>query len=232
LEVVYEGKSKIVYKGETDGTFIIKYKDSATAGNGAKKQEFAGKGAVNAKITKILFELFEQSGIETHYIKTIDETTVLVKKAEIVQVEVIIRNIAAGSFSARYGIPEGKILPFPTVEHSLKSDALNDPLINESHILALELASEKELKEMSEKALKINEIMKDFYKKANLTLVDFKLEFGRFENRIILCDEISPDSCRLWDSKTGQKLDKDIFRRDLGDLMTAYNEVLRRATNV
>ncbi len=230
-DLLYEGKSKTVYAGLDDGTYIIRYKDTATAFNGEKKEELSGKGRLNAAISNLIYAYLEERGIKTHLIEVIDETSVLVKKAQIVMVEVIVRNTAAGSFSKKYGTAEGTALQNAVVEFSLKSDELGDPMINESHITALGLASADELAEMTEQALKINTLLCALFEKAGIRLVDFKLEFGRYGGEIILCDEISPDSCRLWDRETGKKLDKDRFRRDLGDVLGAYEDVLGRLQN-
>ncbi len=227
-EVLYEGKSKIICRGEDDNSVIIKFKDTATAGNGEKKAELDGKGLLNAEISEIIFEHLEKHGIKTHRIRRIDETTFLVKKAEIVMVEVIIRNVAAGSFSRRFGVEEGTALQNTIVEFSYKSDELGDPMINTSQITALGLATREELQQMSKDALLVNDLMSAMFAKADIKLVDFKLEFGRFNGEILLCDEISPDSCRFWDINTGEKLDKDRFRRDLGDVLEGYRDVLSR----
>lgn len=230
--ILYEGKSKIIYRGPDDESFIIRYKDSATAFNGEKKAEISGKGKLNAEISNMIYGYLTENGIKTHLIEVIDDTSVLVRKAEIVMVEVIIRNIAAGSFSKKYGVHEGTTLKNIVVEFSLKSDMLGDPMINESQITAIGLAEKEELAEMSKQALKINELLCSLFSKAEIRLVDFKLEFGRSNGEIILCDEISPDSCRLWDISTNKKLDKDRFRQDLGDVLGGYREVLRRLRNV
>lgn len=226
--VLYEGKSKIVYSGEDKNSYIIKYKDTATAFNGEKKEDLAGKGRLNAEISNIIYEYLSKNGIKTHLIKIINDTTVLVRKAEIILVEVIIRNVAAGSFSKKYGVPEGSELNNTIVEFSYKSDELGDPLINEKQITAIGIATEAELKEMSEQALKVNTLLCELFKKTGIRLVDFKLEFGRCDGEIILCDEISPDSCRFWDMSTNEKLDKDRFRRDLGNVLDGYKDVLGR----
>jgi len=229
--VVYEGKSKIVSSGPDDESLIISYKDSLTAFNGEKKAEMAGKGKLNAAISNLIYDYLEKNGIRTHLIKVIDETSVLVKKTKIIMVEVVIRNAAAGSFSKKYGIEEGADLKNTTFEFSLKSDELGDPLISDSHITALGLATAEELLEMTGQALRINELLCALFAKAGIRLIDFKLEFGRHEGKIILCDEISPDSCRLWDMETNKKLDKDRFRRDLGDVLESYREVLGRLSS-
>jgi len=231
-KILYEGKSKIVCEGPDRETYIIRYKDTATAFNGEKKEDLAGKGVLNSAISNLIFEYLMKNGVETHLIKVIDDTSALVKKAEIVMVEVIVRNIAAGSFSKKYGVPEGTALKNITTEFSLKSDALGDPMINDSQITAIGIATESELNFMREQALKINGLLCAMFIKMGIKLVDFKLEFGRAGGKIILCDEISPDSCRFWDAKTNQKLDKDVFRRDLGDVLEGYREVLRRLQNV
>lgn len=231
-DILYEGKSKIVYRGEDDESLLIKFKDTATAFNGQKKEELSGKGQLNAEISNIIYTYLSENGIKTHLIKVIDESSVLVKKAEIIMVEVIVRNIAAGSFSKKYGVSENTILNNTIIEFSLKSDELGDPMINESQITAIGIASKAELDEMSQSALKINTLLCDLFDKAGITLVDFKLEFGRTSKGIILCDEISPDSCRLWDKETGKKLDKDRFRRNLGGVLDGYRDVLGRLKNV
>ena len=227
-KLVYEGKSKLVYSGPDDESFIIQYKDTATAFNGEKKEELFGKGQLNSEISNIIFGYLAQNGIKTHLIEILDDTRVLVKKAEIVLVEVIIRNVAAGSFSKKYGVEEGSALNNVTVEFSYKSDELGDPMINNSQITAIGLATEEELSEMARQALKINELLSELFAGIGIRLVDFKLEFGRCGGDIILCDEISPDSCRFWDMETNEKFDKDRFRRDLGDVLGGYREVLRR----
>ena len=227
-EVLYEGKSKLVCRGVDENSLLIRYKDTATAFNGEKQAKLSGKGQLNAEISNIIFGYLRGNGIKTHLIEVIDDTSTLVKKAEIIMVEVIVRNIAAGSFSIKYGVSEGETLKNTIIEFSLKSDELGDPMINESQITAIGLATKGELEEMAYQALKINELLRSLFAKENITLVDFKLEFGRCEGEIILCDEISPDSCRLWDTATKEKLDKDRFRRNLGDVLDGYREVLRR----
>jgi len=227
-EVLYEGKSKLIFQGEDDASILIRYKNIATAFNGEKKEELAGKGRLNAEVSNIIFAYLAENGVKTHLIRVVDETSVLVRKAEIIMVEVIIRNVAAGSFSKKYGVPEGTELKNTIVEFSLKNDALGDPMINESQITALGLATKDELEEMTSQALKINRLLCQLFEKAGIRLVDFKLEFGRAGGEILLCDEISPDSCRLWDMDTGKKLDKDRFRHDLGNVLDGYRDVLRR----
>lgn len=228
MEKLYEGKSKVVYSSEEPSTCIIKYKDTATAGNGVKKEDLPGKGKLNAAISNIIFDYLMKNGIKTHLLKVIDETTVLAKKAEIVMVEVIVRNIAAGSFSKKYGVPEGSPLKNTVVEFSYKSDELGDPMINDSQITAIGLATQDELDELRAMSKRINELMTELFAKGGVRLVDFKLEFGRTDEGLVLCDEISPDSCRLWDMETNKKLDKDRFRRDLGDVLGGYRDVLER----
>lgn len=232
MKMLYEGKSKIVYSGEEDGTCIIKYKDTATAGNGAKKEDLPGKGRLNAEISNLIFDYLAKNGVKTHLIKVLDDTAVLAKSAEIVMVEVVVRNVAAGSFSAKYGVPEGTPLKNTVVEFSYKSDELGDPMINDSQITALGISTAEELETLKSMALRIDELMTELFKKAGIRLIDFKLEFGRADGEIILCDEISPDSCRLWDAETDMKMDKDRFRRDLGNVLDGYRDVLARLKSV
>lgn len=227
-KLLYKGKSKSMYAGNDDRTCILEFRDSATAGNGAKKAELEGKGALNAEISHILYKYLEENGIETHFIKMLDDTRMLVRKVDIVNVEVIVRNIAAGGFSKKYGVPEGTPLKNTVLEFCLKSDGYGDPMMNESQITAIGLASQEQLETMKDMALRINSLLYALFDRCGITLVDFKLEFGTYGGRIILADEISPDSCRFWDKATGDKLDKDRFRRDLGDVLGAYREVLRR----
>jgi len=231
-EALYEGKSKIICRGTDDGNLVIRYKDTATAFDGLKKEELSGKGGLNAAISNLIYVYLEKHGIKTHLIEVIDETSTLVRKAEIVMVEVIVRNIAAGSFSKKYGIAEGTALKNTVCEFSLKSDELGDPMINESQITAIGLATMGELAEMTSQALRINELLCALFAKVGIRLIDFKLEFGRWSGRLILCDEISPDSCRLWDADTDKKLDKDRFRRDMGDVLAGYRDVLGRLQGV
>ena len=228
MEKLYEGKSKIVYEGEEAGTCVIRYKDTATAGNGVKKEDLPGKGKLNAEISNIIFQYLAKNGVKTHLIRVLDDTSILVKKAEIVMVEVIVRNVAAGSFSKKYGVPEGTPLKNTVVEFSLKSDELGDPMINDSQITAIGVATQEELDTLRAMALRIDELMVELFDKADIRLIDFKLEFGRADGELLLCDEISPDSCRLWEKGTDKKLDKDRFRRDLGDVLGDYREVLER----
>lgn len=228
MNKLYEGKSKIVYDGVEPGTCIIAYKDTATAGNGAKKEDLPGKGKLNAAISNIIFEYLMKNGIKTHLLKVINDTTVLVKHAEIVPVEVIVRNVAAGSFSKKYGVEEGTPLKNKVVEFSLKSDELGDPMINDCQLTAIGAATQEELDELRAASLKIDELMTELFAKAGIKLIDFKLEFGKADGELLLCDEISPDSCRLWDAETDRKMDKDRFRRDLGNVLDGYRDVLAR----
>ena len=229
MEKLYEGKAKEVYSTEKADEYIIRYKDDATAGNGEKKATISGKGELNLAITTMIFEMLEKNGIKTHYIETINNTDMRVKKVTIMPLEVIVRNITAGSFAKRYGVEEGRVLNQPTFELSYKNDDLGDPLMCEDHAIALGVITKEEYDNIREETLKINELLKEFFLKINLKLVDFKIEFGKTDDgQILLADEISPDTCRLWDKDTNQKLDKDIFRRDLGDLTEGYKEVLNR----
>ncbi len=230
--VLYEGKAKKILKADNENEFIVYYKDDATAFNGEKKAEISSKGILNNKISTKIFENLERQGIETHYIKNISEREMLVKKVDILLLEVIVRNITAGSFCKRVGIEEGIVLDEPIFELCYKNDEYGDPLINEDHAVAMGLATRKEIEYIKNETLKINEVMKKFFLDMNLKLVDFKLEFGKDKDgNILLADEISPDTCRLWDKDTNEKLDKDRFRRDLGDLLAGYEEVLSRMSN-
>jgi len=228
LEFLYEGKAKKIYKTEDPKIYLVEYKDDATAFNGLKKGTIDDKGVVNNRVSAKMFSIIESKGIETHLVKLIDDRQMLVKAVEIVLVEVIVRNIATGSLSKRLGIEEGKILKPTVLEFCYKSDDLGDPVMNEYHILAMELASQEEIDFIKETTFKINEILKAEFAKLNLNLIDFKLEFGRYDGRIILADEISPDTCRLWEIGTNEKMDKDRFRKDLGNVKAAYQEVLKR----
>lgn len=230
--VLYEGKSKRICPGEDASSYLVEYKDTATAFNGEKKEELAGKGVLNAAISNLIYQYLQENGVQTHLIRVVDESHVLVKKAQIIMVEVIVRNVAAGSFSKKYGVPEGTALNNTVVEFSYKSDELGDPLMSESQITAIGLATEEELKELGKQALLINDLLCTLFARGGIRLIDFKLEFGRCDGEILLCDEISPDSCRLWDAKTDKKMDKDRFRRDMGDVLDGYREVLRRLENV
>ena len=227
--LLYEGKAKKIFSTENDNEFVVYYKDDATAFNGEKKAEISSKGILNNKISTIMFEELAREGIESHFIKSLSDREMLVKKVEILPLEVIVRNITAGSFCKRYGVEEGIVLDQPIFEMSYKNDEFGDPLLNDDHAIALKLATKEEIDFLRSQTLKINEIMKKFFLKMDLKLVDFKLEFGKdVDGNIILADEISPDTCRLWDVNTNEKLDKDRFRRDLGDLVEGYEEVLAR----
>ena len=227
--LLYEGKAKKVFATANPDLLIVSYKDDATAFNGQKRGTVAGKGVVNNRMSNALMRMLELQGVPTHYVETLSDRETLVKRVEIVPLEVIVRNRSAGSFSQRYGVAEGLEFPTPTLEFSYKHDALGDPLLNSSHALALGLATREELETIRLLALDINDLLRDFWTACGVTLVDFKLEFGRLpDGSIVLADEISPDTCRLWDSATGEKLDKDRFRRDLGGVEDAYREVLRR----
>ncbi len=226
---LYEGKAKKVFATDDPELLIVSYKDDATAFNGAKRGTIAGKGAINNLMSNYLMQRLEKTGIPTHYVQELSERETLVKKVAIIPLEVIVRNIAAGSFSNRYGTPEGTVFARPTVEFSYKNDDLGDPLLNDDHAVALGLADDRELAEIRRCALQINNVLGAFWRGCGVTLVDFKLEFGRLsDGTIVLADEISPDTCRLWDADTGEKLDKDRFRRDLGGVEDAYREILRR----
>ena len=227
--LLYEGKAKKVFATANPDLLIVSYKDDATAFNGQKRGTVTGKGVVNNRMSNALMRMLELQGVPTHYVETLSDRETLVKRVEIVPLEVIVRNRSAGSFSQRYGVAEGLEFPTPTLEFSYKNDALGDPLLNSSHALALGLATREELETIRLLALDINDLLRDFWTACGVTLVDFKLEFGRLpDGSIVLADEISPDTCRLWDSATGEKLDKDRFRRDLGGVEDAYREVLRR----
>ena len=230
-KLLYEGKAKKLYsvKGSPDEV-IQEFKDDATAFNGEKRGSWAQKGAVNNAVASALFRMLESKGIKTHFVDQLSTNEMLVKKVEIVPLEVIVRNIAAGSFVKRYGAKEGMEFTEPTFEFSYKNDALGDPLINESHAVALGLATKEEIANIRQKALKVNDLLKQFFRERGILLVDFKLEFGRMKGEIVLADEISPDTCRFWDAETRQKLDKDRFRQDLGGVEEAYAEMLKRVT--
>lgn len=229
LGLLYEGKAKRIFGTERDGVLLVEYKDSATAFNGEKKSEITGKGQLNNEISSLLFASLKESGIDSHFIEKISAYEQLVQQVSIIPLEVVTRNIVAGSLSKRLGIEEGTPLKHPIVEFYYKNDDLGDPLITEDHVEVLEIASPQELTLLKQKAIKINEVLSNLFSKLGIHLVDFKLEFGKDSNgEILLADEISPDTCRLWDKKTNQKLDKDVFRRDLGDLTTVYQEILNR----
>jgi len=226
---LYEGKAKKVYATEDPQLLIVSYKDDATAFNGVKRGTIAGKGVINNRMSNALMQMLEKKGVPTHFVRELSERETLVKKVSIVPLEVIIRNISAGSFAKNYGVEEGIVFDEPTIEFSYKNDALGDPLINEYHARALKLATAEEIETIKRYAFKINDELKAFWLSCGVTLVDFKLEFGRLEDgTIVLADEISPDTSRLWDSATGMKLDKDRFRRDLGGVEDAYQEVMKR----
>lgn len=229
LEQLYEGKAKKVFKTDDETLYIVSYKDDATAFNGLKKGTILGKGAINNQVTNHLMSLLEQNGIPTHFVKQLSETDTLVKKVAIVPLEVIVRNIAAGSLAKRLGLPEGTRMKETVLEFCYKNDELGDPMVNEYHIAAMSFATKEELALISDYSLKINEILSSYLKDLNIELIDFKLEFGKLtDGSIVLADEISPDTCRFWDSATGEKLDKDRFRRDLGNVEGAYQEIMRR----
>lgn len=227
-EQLYEGKAKKVFATEDPDVVIVSYKDDATAFNGEKKGTIVGKGVINNRMTNLVFQKFEAAGIPTHFIEELNDRETAVKKVDIVPLEVIIRNVAAGSFSKRMGVEEGRQLLCPILEFSYKNDALGDPFINDDYALALGLATKEEIDKIREYTLKINEIMKEYFLNAGMKLIDFKIEFGRYHGEILLADEVSPDTCRLWDVNTNEKLDKDRFRRDLGNVEEAYNEVFHR----
>lgn len=229
LEQMYEGKAKQVFATEDPEIVMVHYKDDATAGDGAKKGTIRDKGVVNNRLSNALMQKLEKEGIPTHYVQELNDRDTLVKKVQIVPLEVIIRNVAAGSFSKRFGVVEGTPLKMPTIEFSYKNDDLHDPMINHYHALALGLATQEEIDQITAMAFKVNEVLKEILLAANIRLIDFKLEFGRLnDGTIILADEISPDTCRYWDATTGAHLDKDLFRRDLGGEADAYQEVMRR----
>ena len=228
-EQLYEGKAKKVFATDDPERLIVDYKDDATAFNGLKRGTIRGKGVINNQMSNLLMQLLETKGVTTHFVKELSERETLVKKVSIVPLEVIIRNISAGSFAKHYGVDEGIVFDAPTIEFSYKNDELGDPLLNEYHALALKLATKEEIETIKAYSFRVNEVLKEFWKGCGVTLVDFKLEFGRLsDGTIVLADEISPDTCRLWDSATGEKLDKDRFRRDLGGVEDAYQEIMRR----
>ncbi|MFD1864535.1 phosphoribosylaminoimidazolesuccinocarboxamide synthase [Planococcus chinensis] len=228
-QLLYEGKAKRLYATDEQGILWVEYKDSATAFNGEKKADIAGKGTLNNKITSLLFEKLKEAGIESHFVKQLSDQEQLVREVSIIPIEVVVRNIVAGSMAKRLGIEEGTQLERPVVEFYYKDDVLGDPIITEDHIQLLGLAAPQEVQELREKALKVNEVLIGFFKEVGVDLVDFKIEFGRDKDgSILLADEISPDTCRLWDSETKQKLDKDVFRRDLGNLTDAYGLILAK----
>ena len=226
---LYEGKAKKVFATSDENFVIVSYKDDATALDGLKKGTISGKGAVNNRMSNFLMQLLEKQGVPTHFVEEINDRETVVRKVHIVPLEVIVRNISAGSFAKRYGVEEGIVFDEPTIEFSYKNDALHDPLINEYHARALKLATREEIETIKAMAFKIDEILKAFFLSIGVRLVDFKLEFGRLpDGTIVLADEISPDTCRFWDAKTNEKLDKDRFRRDMGGVEDAYQEMMRR----
>ena len=228
-EMLYEGKAKKVFATEDANYVIVSYKDDATANDGEKKGTIAGKGVINNRMSNYLMQLLEKNGVPSHFVEEINDTDTVVKKVEIVPLEVIIRNISAGHFASRYGVEEGIVFDEPTIEFSYKNDDLHDPLLNAYHAIALKLATREEIELIKSMAFKVNEVLKAYFKELGVTLVDFKLEFGKTaDGTIVLADEISPDTCRFWDSETGEKLDKDRFRRDMGGVEDAYNEMMRR----
>jgi phosphoribosylaminoimidazole-succinocarboxamide synthase len=233
MQQLYEGKAKKVYATENPDYVIVSYKDDATAFNGLKKGTIAGKGVINNKMSNMMMAMLEKKGIPTHFVEQIDDRNTVVKKVQIVPLEVIIRNVAAGSFSKRYGVPEGTKFTAPTIEFSYKNDELGDPLINDYHALALNLATAEEIQTIKNMAFAVNDALKEFFKTLNIDLIDFKLEFGRYKGEIVLADEISPDTCRFWEADTWDtthhnSLDKDRFRRDLGGVEDAYAEIFKR----
>ena len=233
LEQIYEGKAKKVFATDNPDYVIVSYKDDATAFNGLKKGTIAGKGVINNKMSNMMMEMLEKKGVPTHFVEQLSDRDTVVKRVQIVPLEVIVRNVAAGSFSKRYGVAEGTELAIPTIEFSYKNDELGDPLINTYHALALRLATKEEIDEITRMAFAVNNAMKAFFKELNIDLIDFKLEFGRFHGQIVLADEISPDTCRFWEAGTWDttkhvSLDKDRFRRDLGGVEDAYQEIIKR----
>ena len=229
LEQLYEGKAKKVYRTDVENVYIVDYKDDATAFNGEKKGTIVGKGVINNRVTNFLMKMLEKEGIPTHLVEQLSDRETAVKAVTIVPLEVIVRNVAAGSLSKRLGLPEGTPMKKTVLEFSYKNDELGDPMINDYHIFAMDLCSEDELNTIKNYAFRINDILVEYFKKLNIDLIDFKLEFGRTaDGEIVLADEISPDTCRFWDSTTHEKLDKDRFRRDMGGVEDAYKEMMRR----
>ena len=225
---LYEGKAKKVYATNDENLVIVSYKDDATAFNGLKKGTISGKGVINNRMSNMLMQMLEKNGVPTHFVEELSERDTVVKKVSIVPLEVIIRNISAGSFAKRYGVEEGIVFDEPTIEFSYKNDDLGDPLINDYHALALGLATQEEIDTIKAMAFKVNEVMKEYFKKLDVILVDFKLEFGLYKGEVVLGDEFSPDGSRLWDKETLEKMDKDRFRQSLGGLIEAYEAVARR----
>ncbi len=228
-EQLYEGKAKKVYATENPELYIVSYKDDATAFNGEKKGTIVGKGSINNRMTNMLMQVLEKKGVPTHFVEELNDRETVVKKVSIVPLEVIIRNISAGSFAKRFGVEEGIVFDEPTIEFSYKNDELGDPLMNAYHAIALKLATREEIETIKKMAFTVNDTLKAYFLGLNIKLVDFKIEFGRLsDGTIVLADEISPDTCRLWDKDTNEKLDKDRFRRDMGNVEDAYQEVFRR----
>ncbi len=228
-EQLYEGKAKKVYATDKEGYVIVSYKDDATALDGQKRGTIVGKGAINNRMTNFLMQLLSKNGVSTHFVKELSERETVVRKVQIVPLEVIIRNISAGSFAKRYGVEEGIVFEEPTIEFSYKNDELHDPLINSYHALALKLATKEEIERIKSLAFTVNRVLKEYFLSLGVKLVDFKLEFGRLaDGTIVLADEISPDTCRFWDANTNEKLDKDRFRRDMGGVEEAYKEMMKR----
>lgn len=228
LELLYEGKAKKVYATDDPDVVIVSFKDDATAFNGEKKGTIAGKGVINNRVTNHIFKLLEREGIPTHLVEELNDRETAVKKVQIVPLEVIVRNVAAGSFSKKLGIEEGMVLKVPTIEFSYKDDSLGDPMINDYYAIAIGAATREEISQITAYAFRVNEILKKYFSDLGIDLIDFKMEFGRYKGVLILADEISPDTCRLWDKETKEKLDKDRFRRDLGNVEGAYEEVFKR----
>jgi len=230
--LLYEGKAKKIYKTDNENEVLVEFKDSATAFDGKKKGKIQKKGFYNCQISSNLFKYLESYNVNTHFIENVSENSMLAKKLKMIPVEVVIRNIAAGSLSKRFGIKEGTEMPIPIAEYYLKNDELHDPMLNEYHIRAMELADKTDLAEMTQIAFKINALLKDFFLRRKIRLVDFKLEFGKFENELVLGDEITPDSCRFWEVETNKKLDKDRFRFDLGKVEEAYKLIYKKVSNI
>ncbi|WP_410502453.1 phosphoribosylaminoimidazolesuccinocarboxamide synthase [Exiguobacterium acetylicum] len=229
MQPLYEGKAKRLYTTQEQDVLRIVYKDEATAFNGEKKEVFAGKGELNNRLTSHFFEILEQAGIPTHFIERVSEREQLVRRVTIIPLEVVVRNVVAGSLSKRLGIEEGTVLETPIVEFYYKDDTLGDPLVTSSHINLLKIATSKELEELSDKALRVNEVLQPYFRQNGITLIDFKLEYGKMaDGTILLADEISPDTCRLWDQATGEHLDKDVFRRNIGSLTETYQTLFNR----
>lgn len=228
--MLYEGKAKQVFETENKDEYLVHYKDDATAFNGAKKGTITGKGVLNNKMSAFFFEMLEKEGVPNHFVKLVNDRDMLVKTLKIIPLEVIVRNIAAGSLAKRLGLEEGTPMALPVIETSYKNDELGDPMVNHYHIAAMKLATPEQVAEIETMALKVNDVLKKFLADKDVTLVDFKLEFGFHKNKILLGDEISPDTCRFWDTNTKEKLDKDRFRRDLGNVEEAYHEMMFRVT--